>query len=656
MHAPAAAQPKRERRGAPAVDAERGDLPGRQAPQLATLAEAAPEGAGWISEVKFDGYRLLAWKDGREVRLVTRNGQDWTGRLPDVARAVGKLKPRTLLLDGELVALRPDGLSSFAELQSALANGGDRRNLFLYAFDLLHLDGWDLRPCRLADRKAALHTLADWRGVLRYSDHLAGEAGRVRQQACAMGLEGIICKQADAPYRGARSRDWLKVKCQGREEFIVLGWTPPEGSRTGLGALHLGFRDGEHRLHYVGGVGTGFTDEELRSLRRRLSPMASTPPTELRLAGDPPEPAIRWVRPQLVAEVQFPGWTGFGRLRHGVYLGLRADKNGDEVVRDALPAPEVERRAWQPRAKSSGAIVRATAPGRGGAAAGTTETVGTVALTHARRELWPGVSKADLARYWQAVARTALPGIARRPLALLRCPDGIDGQRFFQKHGAPGMPAAVRGRDAPEGPYLAIDDESGLIACAQIAAVELHAWGAAEDDPSRPDRLVFDLDPGEGVAFVEVVRAAKDVRARLGRLGLASFARTTGGKGLHVVAPLRPDAGWTVVTRFAKQLAQAMERDDPTRFVATLPKARRRGRILVDWLRNKPGATAVASFSPRARPGAPVAVPLSWREVAPKLDPQAFTLATVPGRLARLKADPWDGFAAGARPLPADLP
>ena len=656
VHAPAAVPTKPPRRGAPIADAESADLPHKQPPQLATLAEAAPSGADWITEVKFDGYRLLAWKDGRDVRLITRNGQDWTARLPDVARAIGKLTPRTLLLDGELVALRPDGLSSFAELQAALANGGDRKSLFFYLFDLLHLDGWDLRPCRLADRKGALHALTDWRGALRYSDHLVGEADRVRRQACAMGLEGIICKRANAPYRGARSRDWLKVKCQGREEFAVLGWTPPDGSRAGLGALHLGFHDEANRMHYVGGVGTGFTDEELRGLRRRLSPLASTPPSELWIAGDPPELAIRWVRPVLVAEVQFPGWTGFGRLRHGVYLGLRADKEGDEVVRDTLPVRDVGRRAWRPRAQATGAVVRASAPGREGARSGRRETVGSVALSHADRALWPGISKADLARYWQAVAAVALPGIAKRPLALLRCPDGIDGQRFFQKHGAAGLPASLRGEEAPEGPYLALDDEAGLLACAQIAAIELHAWGAREDDPSRPDRLVFDLDPGEGVPFADVLQAARDVRARLERLGLAGYVRTTGGRGLHVVAPLRPEAGWAAVTRFCKRFAQAMEQEAPASFVATLPKAKRRGRILVDWLRNKPGATAVASFSPRARPGATVAVPLSWREIGPRLDPRAFTLASVPRRLARLRADPWDGFEASARPLPLEVP
>lgn len=651
IHPRPAAAPRPPRRGAPAAGAEPAELPHDQTPQLATLAEQPPEGDGWISEVKFDGYRLLVWKDGSEVRLITRNGQDWTAKLPDVARAVAKLSPRALLLDGELVALRPDGLSSFAALQAALANGGDRGSLFLYLFDLLHLDGWDLRPCRLADRKAALRPLSDWGGVLRFSDHLEGEAARVRRQACAMGLEGIICKQADAPYRGARSRDWLKVKCQGREEFAILGWTPPEGSRHGLGSLHLGFHDARGRMQYAGGVGTGFTEAELRTLSRRLATLASTPPQDLLLAGEPPDPAIRWVRPELVAEVQFAGWTGFGRLRHAVYLGLRQDKGGDEVVRDALPAPEAPREAWTPRPRAPGIIVHAVAAQRS-----EVRRVGAVEMTHPDRELWPGISKQDLARYWEMVAERALPGIARRPLALLRCPDGMDGQRFFQKHGSKGMPPQIRAGEAPEGPFLAIDDAAGLLACAQIAAIELHAWGAREDNPGKPDRVVFDLDPGEGVAFSEVVTAAKEVRARLETLGLAAFCRTTGGKGLHVVAPLRPQAGWDAVGAFAHRLAQAMERDAPDRFVSTLPKAKRRGRILVDWLRNKPGASAVASFSPRARPGATVATPLAWREVTTRLDPRAFTLASVPQRLRRRKADPWEGFGALDQILPEETP
>ena len=614
------------------------------------MAEKPPDGDEWVSEIKFDGYRLMAWKHDKQVRLVTRNGHDWTSKLPDLARAIGRLKQRELLLDGELVALQGDGLSSFAALQSALQKNGDRRGLFFYLFDLLHLDGWDLRPCRLLDRKEVLRGLSEWRGSLRYSDHLEGEASRVRRQACAMGLEGIICKLADAPYRSARTRDWLKVKCQGRDEFVVLGWTPPDGTRRGLGSLHLGFYDDKGRLHFVGGVGTGFTDAELGTLSRRLAKLASPPPDALMLAGDPPDPAVRWVRPELVAEVQFAGWSGAGRLRQASYLGLRLDKDGEDVVR-AVPDPGAKRQAWTPGARASGAIIRAVAPAR-------TSTVraGQVEITNPDRELWPGITKQDLAAYWTAVAKHALPGIADRPLTLVRCPDGIDGQHFFQKHGGKGTPPQIRSESAAEGPYLAVSDLSGLLACAQLAAIELHAWGAAESDPAHPDRVVFDLDPGEGVPFTDVVQAAKDLRDRLTALGLQSFCRTSGGKGLHVVAPLRPASGWAGVRAFCQAFAKAMERDEPARFVATVSKAKRRGRILVDWLRNGPGATAVASYSPRARPGATVATPLAWREVGPKLDPQAFTLATVPQRLKRQRKDPWDGFDALDQPLPEETP
>jgi bifunctional non-homologous end joining protein LigD len=637
---PAAAPTRRKPAAAPAPGAVRAPLPDKQAPQLAHATDAPPEADGWISEVKFDGYRLLAWKDHDTVRLVTRNGLDWTHRMPELAAAVAKLSPETLLVDGELVALRPDGLSSFADLQAALSGETNRRALYFYLFDLLHLDGWDLRPSRLADRKAALQGLDNWNGTLRYSDHLDGEAARVRRQACAMGLEGIICKQADAPYRAGRGHAWLKLKCQGREEFIVLGATPPAGSRQGLGALHLGFHDPDGKLHYAGGVGTGFTDAELKRLHARLETMAAPPPKGLLVAGDPPDRAINWVRPELVAEVQYTGFSGAGRVRHGVYLGLRDDKKPAEVVREP-PDPEATRVAWSGGHSHSGTIVRATKPTRGDGA-----------ITHPEKELWPGITKADLAAYWAAVADAALPGIAHRPLSLVRCPDGIEGQHFFQKHAHKGMPAQLHEGEADGSPYVALTDAAGLAACAQIAAIELHSWGASEADPLHADRIVLDLDPGEGVAFAEVVQAAHDVRKRLRQVGLESFCRTTGGKGLHVVAPLRPSADWDTVRAWCRDFARRMEAEEPARFVSVMPKQKRRGRILVDWMRNGLGATAVASYSPRARPGAGVATPLEWREVDAKLDPQSFTIGTIPARLKRRRRDAWDGFAATDQVLP----
>ncbi|WP_048860455.1 DNA ligase D, partial [Acidisphaera rubrifaciens] len=598
--------------------ARKARLPDRQAPQLASLAESAPHGGEWLNEIKLDGYRLLIRLEGGKVRIQTRNDQDWTARLPTIARAVAELPARAALLDGELVSLRPDGTSSFADLQAALS-AHDEARLVFYAFDLLYLDGYDLRACRLDDRKRALAGLSDWKGRLRYSTHATEDADALRGEACRMGLEGIICKRADAPYRAGRGRSWLKLKCVGRDEFIVLGWTPPQGSRTSLGALHLGYHDARGRLHYAGGVGTGFDGPARAALRKALDRRAADgPPSGLVTGTTPVERAIRWVRPELVGEVRYAGWSGAGRLRHAVWLGLRDDKTPAQVVRSppgdaTAPAPRPGRRR----------MTRDETP----------------ALTHPERVLWPdgdgGLTKGDLAAYWEAVAASALPGIAHRPLAIVRCPGGIEGERFFQKQGHGHLPAGVRDGHAGGSPYVAIDDAAGLAALVQVAAIELHSWGATEAAALTPDRVVFDLDPGEGVDFAAVVDAARLVRDRLEAQGLTTFCRTTGGKGLHVVAPLRPEADWDTVRAWCRAFAEDMSREAPDRFVATLPKARRRGHILIDWLRNGLGATAVASFSPRARPGATVATPVHWREVTSRLDPAAFTIRTVPARLRR---------------------
>ncbi len=641
-------------------------MPEELVPQLAALVEKPPQDGAWLSEVKFDGYRLLAFKEGQTVRLITRNGHDWTARLPTVANSVARLEAETAVLDGELVALREDGVSSFALLQQALSDNTDRK-LFLFLFDLPYLNGWDLRACRLLNRKRLLAGLSPWRGALRISDHFEGQVDAMRRQACGMGLEGIICKQADAPYRSGRGRTWVKVKCQGREEFVVLGFTPPSGSRKGLGALHVGYHDPDGQLQYVGGVGTGFTDNELTALRAKLDQLVGDPPPDMVYSGEPPDAQITWIAPELVAEVQFIGWSGSGRIRHATYLGLREDKPAAEVVRPVAD-PNAERVAFRPRGRRS-SVVRAVTPRktttpsrapepreaataisaprrRGG------KVVSEVRLSHADRQLWPGITKQDLADYWLAVAEYALPEIAGRPLALVRCPEGIGGEQFFQKHARPGFPKEIRAGKIGNAPYLVVDDISGLLACAQVSAIELHAWGSHESDAEHPDRIVLDLDPGEDIAFAEVVRAAHEVRQRLEHLGLTSFCRTTGGKGLHVVAPLTPRADWNTTRAWCRAFAEAMASDSPDRFVSRLPKVERRGRILVDWLRNGLGSTAVASFSPRARPGATVATRLSWREVTETLDPASFTTATVPARLKAQRTDSWKGFGAADQVIP----
>jgi bifunctional non-homologous end joining protein LigD len=645
---------------APAPGAVRAALPDAQAPELATLEEKPPEGPDWISEVKFDGYRIMAWVRDGSVTLMTRNGQDWTGRLKRVARAVAALGHRSALLDGELVALRADGVSRFADLQAALAEGGDR-DLFYYLFDLPYLDGWDLRACRLDDRKHLLHGLSGWRGTLRYSDHVAAEGGRLHRSACGMGLEGIVCKRVASPYRAGRGNDWVKVKCQGNEEFVVLGWTDPAGRRGGFGALHLGYYDDAGALHYAGGVGTGFSAAALADLRGRLDGLAAGPPQALLYAGDKPVRGLHWVRPELVVAVRFIGWSGAGRVRHASFLGVREDKPASQVVR---AVPDAEQKRIDLFGRAVPRIVRAAAPrpaarqaaarhgGSVAAVARSADTFEGVRLTHGDRELWPDITKRDLAEYWRAVAAWALPGIAHRPLALVRCPDGIDGQHFFQKHAGAGTADGIVEGDAGGAPFLAIDGVEGLYGAAQMAAIELHSWGSSLADTLHPDRLVFDLDPGPGVGMAAIAAAARDVRARLLAAGYASWCRTSGGKGLHVVAPLVPAADWETARAWCRHFAEAMERAAPDRYVASVPKARRQGRILIDWLRNGLGSTAIASFSPRARTGAGVATPLDWKEVTARLDPGRFTLRTVPARLRRLKADPWAGFGAARQSLP----
>jgi bifunctional non-homologous end joining protein LigD len=665
---PRTRRPARSSSAAPAKGAMKGTLPTVQAPQLCALAEEPPEGPEWISEIKFDGYRLLAAVEHGKVRLLTRNGLDWADRMPAMATAIGKLSVASAMIDGELVSLREDGISSFPGLQAALKAGRDEKLTF-YAFDLLHLNGWDLRSCALLDRKQVLRTLADWTGMLRYSDHVAGSTHQMRLNACRMHLEGIVCKQADAPYKSGRGHGWVKVKCSGREELLVLGWTPPGGSRKGIGALHVGYYDPEGRLHYAGGVGSGYSEKELTALRKRLDGLKAEAPLGLLVSGDPLDRSITWVKPELVVEVQFTDWSGAGRVRHPVFLGLREDKTATEVVRDVAD-PDAARTPFEGRQSSRAVIAArkgwhgAVPPSRPKAPPPSPEKpvrtsativearapkpaptrVGGIELTHADRQLWPGITKKDLAEYWQAVAEVALLGIAHRPLSIVRCPAGIDGERFFQKNGHGFMPAAIREGSALRSPYLAIDDVDGLIAMAQMSAIELHPWGASEADPAHPDWLVFDLDPGDGVPWGEVVNAAHDVRKRLQRLQLQSFCRPTGGKGLHVVVPVEPEAEWDRAKAFCRTFAETMSQEFPDRYLAHLKIADRRGKILVDWLRNGLGATAVSSYCPRARPGATVATPLAWDEVSTRLAASAFTVQTVPKRVANLAEDPWQGF------------
>jgi len=649
----AGARPKRaaRRKAAPAPEpagdaipgAKRAALPDAPAPQLATLADAVPDGEGWLHEVKFDGYRLLATvRDGRAT-LVTRGGKDWTHRFATVAKALGGLAARDAVLDGEVVALAPDGTSSFQLLQNALRDRTEG-GLVFYAFDLLHLDGSDLRGVALHRRKELLRGVMEGAdgATLRFSDHVRGSGAGFHREACRMGLEGIMCKEADAPYRGGRSKSWLKVKCGRRQEFVIGGFTDPRGSRKGFGSLLLGVYEGDE-LRYVGKVGTGFDAAGLRAMHARLRRI-ETDASPFANHGVRKRPAgVHWVKPELVCEIAFTEWTDDDILRHPSFQGLREDKQPTDVIREsAAPAPK-------PAAESPG---RRLAPPpstlrRAKSAPGTAEVDGT-RISHPGRVLFPdaGITKLELAEYFHAVAPWMLPHAGGRPLTLVRCPDGVGGECFYQKHVRDSFPAPVGRVDIAEESgeirtYPYVDSAAGLVALVQMGVLELHSWGARIDRPERPDRFVIDLDPAPDVEWVRVVAAAREVRDRLAELGLRSFLKTTGGKGLHVVVPVDRRHGWDEVKDFTRALAADLAARHPGEYITKSTLAKRGGRIYIDYLRNGRGATAVAPFSVRNRPSAAVSLPIAWEELAPRLKPASFTPAAVLRRLARLGADPW---------------
>jgi bifunctional non-homologous end joining protein LigD len=606
-----------------------GALPRFVPPALATLVSEAPDGDQWLHEIKFDGYRILARLENGRARLMSRNDKDWTERLPDVAEAVARLPARRALIDGEVVVLQPDGTSSFQALQNLMQ--GERRGELVYmVFDLLHLDGRDLTALPLEERKAALQALVGGKasGVVRYSAHVVGGGAEFLREACRLHLEGAVAKRRDAPYRSGRGRDWLKVKCGRRQEVVIGGFTRGEGSRAALGALLVGVREGS-RLVFAGKVGTGFDAENLRTLTVRLE--------KLERPDSPFDPApriarARWVKPELVAEVAFTEWTTDGKMRHPSFQGLREDKPAGEVQREVEAAPS--------------------------ARAGNGAALGGVRLTHPDRVVFPKprTTKLDVARYYEAVAEWILPHLAGRPTTLVRCPDGVDGECFYQRHAGPGAAGGALRRVKIRGQKsdgLVVDSLAGLISTVQLGILEIHTWNATVDDIERPDRIVLDLDPGPGVTWARVIEAARLIREMLERVGLESFVKTSGGKGLHVVAPLTPSASWDETGAFTRAVAETLARRQPDRFTATMTKTARPGKIYVDYLRNRRAASTVAVFSTRARAGAPVSMPLGWDELSPRVTADRFSVATVPAQLAARREDPWAGYLKVRQRLPA---
>ncbi len=601
-------------------------------PALAQLGPT-PSGPQWLHEVKFDGYRLQALIGGGVARLLTRSGQDWTPRFGNALRqALEALPCRSAALDGEVVVPDATGLADFGQLQADLAEGRHARMVY-YVFDLLWLDGRDLRARPLVERKAKLAALlqqaAGPERRLRFSEDFPESEGRLLEHACRLGLEGLVSKRRQSRYRSGRNGDWVKSKCTLRQEFVVAGYQPSDTARGGLGSLLLGYwQDG--RLHHAGRVGTGFATRTATALKRRLD--------RLRQAASPfadhREKGIVWVQPTLVAEVAFRAWTAGGLLRQAAFIGLREDKPAAEVVRETAPD--------------------ATGSGRQHAVQSTTP------LTHPDRLLWPqaGVTKQGLLDYYAMVWPLMRRFVVGRPLSLLRAPDGLAGESFFQKHVSRGMPARL-GRfadPADDKGLISIADFDDLAALVQFGVVEIHLWGCTLKDMERPDQLVFDLDPDSGLPWEAVVEAAQEIRQRLKALKLGALLKLTGGKGLHVIAPLRPAADWTQVKSFARDFASALASDFPERFTASMSKRRRHGRIFIDYLRNGRGATAVAPHSTRARPAATVALPVTWEELEQGLRPDQFTVANLGDRLAAKAPDPWRGWAKAARPLPATQP
>jgi bifunctional non-homologous end joining protein LigD len=632
--------------GASAIKTTKRGAAGKKAPMpreiepcLALLVEDVPKGEPWLHEIKWDGYRLLAFiKDGK-VQLRTRKGLDWTDRFPGIAKALAGLPVETAIVDGEAIVEDEKGLSSFSALQQALSERQAADGAIFYAFDILYLDGDDLRALPLGARKERLIELVPpgGGGALRLSEHIDANGEAMMRSACQLGLEGVISKKRDAPYRSGRGGDWLKIKCSLRQEFVISGFTPSSALPRAVGSLVLGYYD-NGGLKHAGRTGTGFTATTARDVWKRLQPLKTGKPPFADPLNTLQKRDAVWVKPELVAEVEFRGWTHDLHVRHAAFKGLREDKDPREVVREAAngEAPKQERARPETRARerrqtnASGEVV-----------------FGGVPLTHPDRILWEdkGLTKQGLAEFYDEIADWILPHVIYRPLALVRCPSGVEKGCFFQKHSWAGLSDFIR-RDTVrdeqgEEEVLFVENVSGVIALVQAGVLEIHPWGARIGDVDRPDRIVMDLDPGEGVAWPQVIEAAREVRERLRAVGLASFVKTTGGKGLHVVLPLTPGAGWDEVKAFARSLSESMEADHPQRYISTAAKKARRGLIYVDYLRNGRGATAIAAYSTRARPGAPVAVPLAWDELSSALKPNQFTVENLPARLQRLRKDPW---------------
>jgi bifunctional non-homologous end joining protein LigD len=606
------------------------DPPSFRSPQLAKLSATVPAGDEWLHEAKWDGYRLIAQINRGKVRLWSRNELEWTKKVPEIVGALEALGLQDAVLDGELVA-GAGRQEDFGLLQAVLS--GERNAVLSYLlFDVLQIDGVDLSRSPQYQRKALLaEILKPPPPHLIYSSHIIGRGEQALAMAIERGLEGIISKRADASYHGGRGDAWCKIKQRNAEEFAIVGFTPPKGSRAGLGALLLATPDPDHGWRYVGRVGTGFNAQLLADLPTRLGRDARAKPMVHVAVDDPELRHARWVRPRHVAEVFFHGWGSQGLLRQSSLKAIRADKTADDLQEAGMrnPTEKLQPSPTEKKKKRSASAVTLSSPGRVVFAEG-------------------GITKAQVFDYYQAMLPWLLPELAGRPLSVVRCPQGADRPCFFQKHHTAGMEhvgaVSIEEDSGERADYLVVEEGTGLLEMVQFNALEFHPWGATAVSPDKADYMVFDLDPGPDVAWPQVVEAARQVRGRLEAMGLDSFVRTSGGKGLHVVVPLKPACPWTQVKPFAHAFAESMAASEPLAYVATASKKLRKGRIFIDYLRNGRGATSVASFSLRARPGAPVAMPLRWSELGRVKAGDAYDLVSARRRMERVKAHPWEAW------------
>jgi len=634
-------------------------LPDYIEPQLATLTDAPPPGDAWSYEIKYDGYRMVCRLDGKHAAFYSRSRIDWSERMKGLAQRVAALGLGRGWLDGEVVVFDDRGASDFQALQNALDGHGGR--LVYVVFDIPFWEGVDLRQQPLSERQRFLHELlqdlpADAPVMFTQQLGIADRTGAAAAwtEACRLSLEGLICKQLDAPYSAGRSRSWLKLKCRPREEFVIGGYSSPSGSRAHFGALLLGTRTRGDSLRYAGRAGTGFDQATLASLTRRLEQLESSecpfaaPPTRGHRFGRSGDEKLYWVRPELVAEIAYAGWTSDNVLRQASFVGLREDKPAEDVYKEqTLPAAQAGKAAASrtSAAKKGKASAAATSP-RGARQAGrqgTSAASPAVAISHPQRLIYhaPDITKLELARYYEAVAGHMLPHVTQRRLAVLRCPNGTSNTCFFQKHLSEATPEGIELDDG----QIVITSALGILALVQRGVVEFHTWGSRVPRADHADRITIDLDPDPNVGWAAVVEAAQLARTLLDALGLRPYLKTTGGKGLHLVAPVKASLPWVEVKTFAHNIALHLARMIPERFTANISKARRTGRVFVDYLRNGSGATAVAAFSSRARQGAPVSLPITWEELNEAVDlrGEAFNVRNVPELVAQ-RPDPWANY------------